>query len=729
MNPTEPNSALSAPTPPVVGRDLVEYVRGNRETSAYILFGLSVLFLVLTIWTAVNAFRTPAMKAGDKPAAANPMDQFNPDKDKDKPAEISNPKRVDWLIGAVAALSGFLVVAAAGAWFLVSIPPTTEDRQRSEARQLILGVGGLLGALICLVGLAYFYQWSDALSLWLDKDEKKQARYVLIPLVTIVFGAGVAFLAAQPARAEERNNAVLRRLVYGTNFALTVLLVLVMLVVGNVVFALKAPNMLDTTESGFYTLSDTTKTFLQRVDQPMTAYLIIPDSSDRVVSDIRQVLNAYHEASNGRFSVRFVSPVSDKQEIRRLGELYPKMDKEDFGILLVAGPEDQPKLQKHGWIKAQDLFTTETTRDGKQAQAFAGEGRLLKEVRILSETDTRPVLYFTQSNGEMALANRGGPEVPVGDKSIARLQQFLESSFSVDVKPLTFAVGDLNPQVPADATAVVVVEPTTPLSDVAVNAIRKYMAERKGKLIVLAGATPNLDGRGMALTGLESLLNEYNVDLGRKFIYTFHTRFNPRSVLAKFNFSGPAAQNPIVQALGQQFPQMAFPPSRTVTPITTGGGFQATTIMQTLPNLETWLEDDQLMQLSPTMQALNNSEAARVQKQFSAAPRPLMVAVTEPGGTGRVVVIGNAFIVSDDAAQMLRSQSDSPPTFNLVGVSIDWLRDRPPLPSGVENKVYKDFNVPDPVAINNTRLLYLPLGLGMAIVIGLGVGVWAVRRR
>src|SRR4051794_30401955 len=102
MNPTEPNSALSTPTPPVVGRDLVEYVRGNRETSAYILFGLSVLFLVLTIWTAVNAFRTPATKAGDKPAATNPMDQFNPDKDKDKPAEISNPKRVDWLIGAVA---------------------------------------------------------------------------------------------------------------------------------------------------------------------------------------------------------------------------------------------------------------------------------------------------------------------------------------------------------------------------------------------------------------------------------------------------------------------------------------------------------------------------------------------------------------------------------------------------------------------------------------------------
>ncbi len=726
MNPTtEPTPP--APTPPVVGSGLVEYVRTNRDTTAYILLAISVLFLVLTIWMAVRGFKTPASKASDKPAATNPLDPFNPDAN--KPVEITNPKRYDWITGAVASLCGFLVVAACGAWYLVSIPPPTEERQRTEARVLLLAIGGLIGALITLVGLAFFYLWSDALSAWLDKDEKKSAWKVMLPIVLIVFGAGVAFLAAQPARAEERNNAWLRRLVYGTNFVLTILLVLVILVVGNVVFALKAPNTLDATETGFYTLSDTTKAFLQRVDQPMTAYLVLPDSSDRMVSDIRQVLMSYHEASNGKFSVKFVSPVSDKGEVRRLGELYTKMDKDNYGVLLVTGTEDQPSLQKHGWIPAQDLFTQETTRDGKPVQAFAGEGRLLKEVRILAETDTRPVIYFTQSNGEFALTIPGEQDLPGGDRSIGRLQQFLEASYSVDVKPLKFPTGEANPQVPADATVVVVVEPMTPLTDPAVNAIRKYMAERKGKLIVMAGSTPGLDGRGMTATGLEGLLSEYNVDLGRKFIYTNHPRFNPRTVVAVFNTARNAASNPIVQALGQAIPPMSLPQCRVVTPLTTGGANQATTIIQTLPQLETWLEDDQLLQVSPTIQALESSEAVRQQKQLTRSPRPLMVAVAEPGGAGRVVVIGNAFIVSDEAAQMLRSQSGVPPTFDIMGVSVDWLRDRPPLPAGVQNKIYVEYNVPDPIALNSTRLIYLPLVLAMVAVVGLGAGVWAIRRR
>ena len=67
------------------------------------------------------------------------------------------------------------------------------------------------------------------------------------------------FPPIQPARAEERNNPTLRRLVYGSNFGLTVLLLFVVLVIANVVVALRVPNKLDTTETGFYSLSDSTK--------------------------------------------------------------------------------------------------------------------------------------------------------------------------------------------------------------------------------------------------------------------------------------------------------------------------------------------------------------------------------------------------------------------------------------------------------------------------------------
>ena len=105
-----------------------------------------------------------------------------------------------------------------------------------------------------------------------------------------------------------------------------------------------------------------------------------------------------------------------------------------------------------------------------------------------------------------------------------------------------------------------------------------------------------------------------------------------------------------------------------------------------------------------------------------------MVAVSEMGGTGRVVVIGNAAIVSDEASQSSRGGS-TPISFDLVGVSVDWLRDRPPIPMGIENKTYVEYLFPDPVGLDTTRLLYLPLGLGILLVAGLGAGVWVIRRK
>jgi hypothetical protein len=401
-----------------------------------------------------------------------------------------------------------------------------------------------------------------------------------------------------------------------------------------------------------------------------------------------------------------------------------------MGILLVSGTEDRPQFQKHGWIPAQELFTQEMSRDGKPVQAFAGEGRLLKEVRILAETDTRPVIYFTQSNGELAIGKSGPQDAVDPSQSAARLQGYLEASYSTDVKPLTFASGEANPQVPTDATIVIVAQPQTPLSDAAVGALRRYMGERKGKLIVLSGAVTSLEGRGMTMTGLEGLLAEYNVELGKKFIYTapVDPRINPVLAYATIN---RAARNPITESLSQNIRTLPFPFAREVKPMQGSPAMQATTLLQTAPRLETWLEDERLDRVFPAYRALESSEALRVQKQMTTNPRSLMVAVQESGGAGRVVVMGNAMLVSDEVAQSAggRSSTDVPITFDLVGVSVDWLRDRPPLPAGVQNKVYVEYSVPDPVALNNTRLLYLPLGLGMVIVLGLGAGVWAVRRR
>src|SRR5207302_10188656 len=107
------------------------------------------------------------------------------------------------------------------------------------ARVLVLAVGGLLGAFLILMGAWFFIRWSDSLVKWLDKNEIKEAKYALYPLLMVVLGGGLMVLAIQPARAEERNNTVIRRLVYGSNFGLTVLILFVVLIIANAVVAMR----------------------------------------------------------------------------------------------------------------------------------------------------------------------------------------------------------------------------------------------------------------------------------------------------------------------------------------------------------------------------------------------------------------------------------------------------------------------------------------------------------
>ena len=731
MNPTSvPTPPANVPTPPVVGAELVEYMRANRDKTAYALLGLAVLFLGLTVWLAVKAFQTPAAVKEEKKAdEANPFDPLNPDKDKDKKAQVTDPKRTNYIIGGIGGLAAFLVCAAAGSWVLVGLPNPSEEAQRSEARKLLLVVGGCIGVAVVFVGFGLFYMWSDALAGWLDKDEKKQAWRVMLPITMVVAGSGLIFLAAQPARAEERNNAPLRRLVYGANFGLTVLLVLVLLIVGNVVFALKAPNTLDATASGFYTLSDTTKGFLGQLQQPVTAYMVMQEGGDRVTTDIRQVLLGFQDAGGGRFAVRFVNPVTDKAEVRRLTELYKKLDKDAEGILLVVGPDDQPERQRTAFITDRDLIQQRGggMTGGKSSVAFVGEGRILRDLRFLLESETKPVVYFTQSNGELSI---GPPNPQAADLTLpaAQLQQFLTTNYSLEVKPLTFPTTEPNPTIPADCGVLVVADPQTPLADNVVSAIRRYMSERKGRLVVLAGTTAGMITQTLNKTGLEGLLSEYNVALETKVVYVSpdQTRGQDPLILpVMLANSSQAKGHQIVQAVAQGgVNRFRFPLCREVRPVQGNPAFQAVTLMHTFPGFETWLEDDFIPRPTLAYAQLSRSAALRAQKNATENPRSVMVAVSE-GGTGRVVVIGNGFAFSDVRSQLNISSN----AYDLVGQSVDWLRERPPVPPEVGTKEYVEYNFPDPLTVDSTRLLYLPVVIAVLTVTGLGVGVWVVRRK
>ena len=91
-------------------------------------------------------------------------------------------------------------------------------------------------------------------------------------------------------------------------------------------------------------------------------------------------------------------------------------------------------------------------------------------------------------------------------------------------------------------------------------------------------------------------------------------------------------------------------------------------------------------------------------------------------GAARMLVMGNSLIFSDRLAESARS---TPISFDMISAAIDWLRDKPVLASSIDSKAYKEYQPPEPAAIDDTRLKYLPLGLAMLVVAGLGSGVWS----
>jgi hypothetical protein len=717
MNSASAEPATSSPA----HQPAVEFIRTQRQTAAYVFLGLSLVFLVGTIWLAVRAFSVA--KAAEKPAETKPLEPEQPK------AELANPKRPSYMVGWIGALGGFLVTASIGVYLQAVPPKQTLGLQLREARVVLLAAGGIVGAGLILFGGIYFYLWSDSLVNWLDKKQLVDAKWVLGPLVLgVILGAGLVFASIQPARAEERNDLMLRRLVYGANFAVTVLLLLVALLVVNVVVAMKVPNLLDTTETGFYTLSDATKKFLGKLPEPATLYVILPDSGTREANDIRQFAYSAQEASDGKMNLRFVSPVTNKRELAQLQEKYSRVgrdpsNRDAYGVLVTVGEDEK----RYSFIPLKDLFETDP-RTG-ELKGFAGEVKVMRELRFLADNEQRPVVYFTQGNGELNIGGNAAAELLAAGPTANALKSFLERNY-LDVRPLAFPAKD--PSVPNDASVVVVAEPQSPLSPAAVDALRQYMTARKGKLIVLDGAAPGPNDKGVAKTGLEGLLAEFNVRLGDKFIYSFPTQDLPeyRLTIAMFN---PNSQNPIAQAYSKK--GLIFQTPREVAPIQGGNAqFQAATLALSPPGRLTWLQDDPVSpnDLEKVLTDLENNEAVQSRKLLSTKPRSLGVVVTEsggsphggPGGAGRLVVIGNSSLFSDRVAERTKSAP-----LDMIGIAVDWLRDRPPLVTEAESKKYKEYQPPEPATIDTTRLVYLPLGLALLLVTGLGAGVWMIRRK
>jgi hypothetical protein len=641
-----------------------------------------------------------------------------------------------------------VVALGAGLWFLLDESPDLAGLE--SGRALVLIVGGLSGFATWLVSVWLVVKWRATLLGGLEAWQGEN-RWQLWVCLLAMFGAlALMFFSLLPARVAVRTSAGLRRLIFGYNSVLTGLLLLAILLVLNVLIYSYFPAASDWTEESIYSLSDQSKNVLKSLDKPTKVYALFPRGTlearelDTLLENCRVV--------NDKFDYEFVSPDLNIARLRELKSQYQVGDRE--GVLVVYGPEQQPSYQ---FIKYTDLFANDPNPDPTSKKSrfyFKGEDALVSTLSFLEQGKTKSVIYFTQGNGELDLKDSSASQPGQGAGTLKdRLQKanYDVKGLQISALPGKKSKDDtvISDKVPDDAEVVVVAGPTRQLPDYALKALRDYMnptgdKAKKGKLVVLLDTPLDINHK-LVHTGLESLLSEYNVEVGDNRVLALPNNItgnDPTNVLV---FTDPRGTNPVAEAFrGKGF---VMPRLRTVKPRPSpgpGGGsvYTADSLLFTIPDLDCWTETNFNADPTETIARLRKDEAFRKQfaeKTLAQEPLSVAVTVTEPAAprTGdphefmrqqadqkpRLVVFGSSAFASN----RYMTEGSGSASFPLLNSTLSWLRERPSN-IGIEPKKRNVFvlNVSDDTLL---RMQFLPTLVVLLGIVCVGSGVWLVRRR
>ena len=716
---------MSSPDPAPVDPILDPLMR-NRPTVGAVFAALALLFLVGAGWCFTKAY-------SDAPTVTKPAeDKSKPTLGDDAPApeaKLARPHSSEYTLGGIV---GLVCALAAGGWLLGRTPSPDPIEDRRNHRLLLFSVGAALGVAFMVLGFALFYLWFGELSKWLGQSEKAEPLKPLLAVLAFLLGAGLLFAGVQPLRAEERHDPLLRRIVYGTNFFLTALLLVVGLVFVNVLATLKLPSKLDTTESGFYTLSEPTRDYLGRLDKDVVVYSTIQEAREGI--DALRVLNAFQEANPRHVKLKPLSLTLDKSEIAALKTKFPAADIVDsegsirLGVVVALGPDEK----RYQFIHQSELFGRETAApQGPARRTLQAEPRLIREILFLTEDKRKPVVYFTQGAGEVAVESPAPDARSPSARPGLQLKNALLADYC-DVKTLNSDPLAVDPRVPDDATVVVVADPVTTLGPGTVAALRKYMTTpkpdgTKGKLLVMAGAHSQ-PGQGRILTlGIEDLLAEFGVAPRDRVLYGQKTEELPPHLLF-VSMSPELIRQKNTLAMAFFRTSWAVGLARPIEVDTKSSRYKAAPLLLTFEERVKWVEPGLVANPDRAFEdILNAAKAGRkdivAAKEASGRDWPVAAISSEAdGSTGRAVVYGfGGFEDREQAGEDGRLIHAE-----LITASVNWLRDRP----AVANEGAKPYGVytPNP-KFDWTRGFTLPVALVVLSLAAVGLGLWVLRRR
>jgi ABC-type uncharacterized transport system involved in gliding motility auxiliary subunit len=241
----------------------------------------------------------------------------------------------------------------------------------------------------------------------------------------------------------------------------------------------------DLTKNRAFSLSPETISYIKELNDPVKIVVTLTeDETSKEISqafrDVRGVLRefAYNSRENnlGQINVEFVNVFEQRMRAEALG-----VEEKPDVIVFRAGEREHT-------VFLNELYQVKD-RETKQ---FAGEKRFTAALLDVSNR-VRPVIYFLQGHGEMRLE----------DVNPLRGASQLEAALSDRnylTAPLDLA---MTRSVPADAQAVVVLSPQTPVLPTEQQALRNYLTTGAGRVILALDPGQS--------HGLDDLLYEWGV--------------------------------------------------------------------------------------------------------------------------------------------------------------------------------------------------------------------------
>ncbi|MCU0702708.1 MAG: Gldg family protein [Fimbriiglobus sp.] len=629
--------------------------------------------------------------------------------------------RAPYMVGLVASVVAALGLGGVGAFFLGRVPAAGEQERRRTDRVLLLVGGYVFGLANRVCGLFLFVWWYPYLAEWVGGKAGSQNTgwMPVAALLEFLVGAGVTFLATLPARSEERNDPWIRRTVYAVNFALSGVLLVVGLVLGNAVVSMKLPDKLDTTATGFYTLTDQTQKYLAGLKQPIKAYAITAASrGDRTQDDALRLLDVCRQVNPALFEVERLSVESNAARIEELQQKYKTAELRELGILLVSGQAGQAS-ERTEHVPFQGMSSGGRGRK----RTFIGESKLVAGMMAL--TEERRKVYYTRGSGELALDPPADPNTVAVGRPATRLKEALAAT-QCDAAPLDIPPLDPDPKVPDDAAAVLVLDPTAPLPPATATAIQKYMAApraggKKGKLLVYAGGHNAANGE-LAKTGLEPALAELGLALVDRVVFAQPVGRTPPNIYDVLAVETPGnRRNPITLAAAGGLTARNARPIELSTP---RGTNVPVPLLVVAAEGATWVEKgvvDPPRKAWDDLLAANRRRDAAYQQERQVSTQDLRfvgMALAEPDGKPVAAVFGFADGLTDD-----EPSGRAVATFQAA---VGWLRERPPAPD-ITPKEYAEYTPRKGVSGN--LLFTVPFAGTLIAIVLLGLGVWAIRRK